>query len=163
MLRAILPTPFHSLLLLVVWLLLNKSVSPGHLLLGSVLAILIPLITNRLRNPHPGIRRPFKAFLYFWRVIGDILVANIQVARLIIRPRMALRPSFVEVPLDITRDLPITILASTITLTPGTVSADVSDDRSRLLLHVLHLEDEEELVRTIKTRYEAPLREIFGC
>jgi len=163
MMRKLFPTPVHSLLLLVVWLLLNKSVSPGHLLLGSVLAILIPLITNRLRNPQPGIRRPFLALLYCWRVLGDILIANLHVARLIIRPHLALKPAFVMVPLDITRDVPITILASTITLTPGTVSADVSDDRSRLLLHVLHLDDEAELIRTIKARYEAPLKEIFGC
>ncbi|GGO77698.1 monovalent cation/H+ antiporter subunit E [Marinobacterium nitratireducens] len=161
--KLLLPTPGHSLLLFVVWLLLNKSVSPGHILLGALLAILIPLLTNRLRNPHPGIRRPVKALLYLFRVLGDILVANLQVARLIIRPHMALRPSFVEVPLDISGDLPITVLASTITLTPGTVSADVSDDRSRLLLHVLHLEDEEELISTIKTRYEKPLKEIFAC
>lgn len=161
--RMLFPTPVHSLLLFAVWLLLNQSISPGHLLLGGVLAILIPLLTNRLRNPHPGIRRPFKALLYLMRVLIDILIANLQVALLIIRPRMALKPSFVSVPLDITGDLPITVLASTITLTPGTVSADVSDDRSRLLLHALHVEDEEELIRTVKARYETPLKEIFGC
>ncbi|WP_020679408.1 Na+/H+ antiporter subunit E [Marinobacterium rhizophilum] len=161
--RTWLPLPHTSLLLLVVWLLLNQTLAPGHLLLGSVLALLIPLLTMRLRNPQPSIKRPIKALLYLFLVLWDILVANMQVARLMLRPRLQLRPAFVEVPLDITQGFPITVLASTISLTPGTVSADVSADQSRLLLHVLDLEDEAQLIATIKRRYEARLREIFEC
>lgn len=157
------PLPCTSTLLLLVWLLLNNTLAPGHLLLGSVLAVLIPLLTRRLHNPQRSIRRPFKALLYLFRVLNDILVANLQVARLVLRPKLRLRPAFVRVPLDITGDFPITVLTSTISLTPGTVSADVSTDRRYLLLHVLDLDDEALLVETIKDRYEAPLREIFGC
>ncbi len=161
--RTWLPLPHTSLLLLLVWLLLNQTVAPGHILLGSVLAVLIPLLTMHLRNPQPVIVHPLKALRYLLLVLWDILVANMEVARLMLRPQLKLRPAFVEVPLDITRDFPITVLASTVSLTPGTVSADVSHDRSRLLLHVLDLEDEAELIATIKSRYEAPLREIFEC
>jgi multicomponent K+:H+ antiporter subunit E len=161
--RTWLPLPHTSLLLLLVWLLLNQTVAPGHLVLGSVLAVLIPLLTMHLRNPQPVIRHPLKALRYLLMVLWDILVANMEVARLMLRPQLRLRPAFVEVPLDITRDFPITVLASSISLTPGTVSADVSEDRSRLLLHVLDLEDEAQLIATIKSRYEAPLREIFEC
>ncbi|ANG61131.1 Na+/H+ antiporter subunit E [Marinobacterium aestuarii] len=161
--RTWLPLPHTSLLLLLVWLLLNQTVAPGHLLLGSALAVMIPLLTMHLRNPQPTIRHPFKALMFLFRVLRDILVANMEVARLTLRPQLRLRPAFVVVPLDITRDFPITVLASAISLTPGTVSADVSADRSRLLLHVLDLEDEAQLIATIKHRYETPLREIFEC
>ena len=66
-------------------------------------------------------------------------------------------------PLDIEGDLPITLLASTISLTPGTVSTDISDDRKWLFVHVLNRNPDRNEVERIKARYEAPLREIFGC
>ncbi len=163
MMRKCFPSPYTSLLLLAVWLLLNKTLAPGHLLLGTVLALLIPLLIRKLGNPQPRIRKPLKAVFYLLRVLGDIVIANLEVARLVLRPQLRLRPAFVEVPLDITLDLPITVLTSTVSLTPGTLSAEVSADRTRLLLHVLDLENEAALIDTIKTRYEAPLREIFGC
>jgi multicomponent K+:H+ antiporter subunit E len=65
------------------------------------------------------------------------------------------------VPLDIANIHGIAALTSMITLTPGTVSAALSDDRKYLLVHVLHLDDAETVIRQIKTRYEAPLMEIF--
>ncbi len=74
-----------------------------------------------------------------------------------------LRPAFVEVPLDIRDDFVITMLASVVSLTPGTVSADVSQDRTLLLVHGLDVADIPEMIATIKQRYEAPLKEIFGC
>ncbi len=78
------------------------------------------------------------------------------------------------VPLDIDQAMPITILASTVSLTPGTVSAEVypwpesvksgeKSERKYLLIHVLDLTDEQALIDTVKSRYEAPLKEIFEC
>ncbi|MNN12634.1 Na(+)/H(+) antiporter subunit E [compost metagenome] len=94
-------------------------------------------------------------------MLYDIVVANLQVARLVVGPTQTLRPAFVEIPLELTDDLPITILASVITLTPGTVSADLSADRRTLLVHGLDVPDPAGLVADIKARYEAPLKEIF--
>lgn len=159
----LLPTPLLSVLLLVVWLLLQNSAAPGQILLGTVLAIAIPAMTNRYWNRQPDIHRPWLMVRYALRVLGDIVTANLNVAKIILSPNNALRPGFVEVPLDIRGDFPITVLASTVSLTPGTVSADVSEDRKRLLVHALHVEDEAALIAEIKQRYEAPLREIFQC
>ena len=72
-------------------------------------------------------------------------------------------PGFVAVPLDIESELGITLLASTVSLTPGTVSAEISEDQQWLYVHALHLEDTEALINEVKTRYETPLKEIFGC
>ena len=93
----------------------------------------------------------------------DILVANMAVAKLILGKPERLRPAFVEVPLDTDNEFVITVLASVVSLTPGTVSADISADRRTLLVHGLDVEDRAALVASIKQRYEAPLKEIFGC
>ncbi|RRJ83813.1 Na+/H+ antiporter subunit E [Aestuariirhabdus litorea] len=157
------PHPGTSLLLLLVWLLLNNSLSAGQVVLGSLLAVAIPLLTAPLQYPQPTFHKPWIAFLYVLRVVWDIIVSNFQVARQVLGPIGRLRPAFIAIPLDIEAEVAITILANTISLTPGTVSTDLSKDHRWLYVHVLNLEDEEELIRTIKQRYETPLKEIFGC
>ena len=94
-------------------------------------------------------------------MLYDIVRANLHVARLVLGPQAAIRPGWVWVPLELTNIHGITALASLITVTPGTVSAELSDDRRYLLVHVLDLRDPEALIEEIKTRYEKPLRKIF--
>jgi len=169
-----LPTPYRSLLLFIVWLLLNNSISVGHIVLAIILAIVIPLATSLFRTKQPLILKPGLAFRHLMLVLYDIITANVQVAFLILGPNKKLNPGFVKVPLDLTHSMPITILASTVSLTPGTVSAEVypwtecliegkEPEERFLLIHVLNLEDEQALIDTIKQRYEAPLKEIFQC
>ena len=159
----LLPMTGHSFLLLFVWLLLNNTVAPGHLVLATFLAIAIPLMTSGMQDPQPSFQKPFAIIRYIFVVIGDIIAANFEVALLVIGPAKLLKPAFVAVPVDIEHELPITILASTVSLTPGTVSAEISEDRQWLYVHVLNLSDEEELITSIKQRYERPLKEIFQC
>lgn len=169
-----LPTPYRSILLLIVWLLLNQSIEAVHLFFGSVLALIIPLLTLRFRDPQPLIEKPLLALRYILRVFSDIISANAEVAILILGPRRRLNPAFVRVPLDLQHELPITILASTVSMTPGTVSAEIYPSAELipagqpmpqrwLLIHVLNMTDEAELIASIKQRYEAPLKEIFQC
>jgi multicomponent K+:H+ antiporter subunit E len=162
-LRALFPHPLLSLLLLLLWLLLNNSASAGHLVLGSVLAILIPLFTRRFWPEPARVRRPGLALRLTGRVLWDIVVANLRVARLVLGPREAIRPRFVRVPLDVQGEVAVTVLASVISLTPGTVSADLDMERHYLLVHALSEDDPAELIRQIKSRYEAPIKEIFAC
>lgn len=159
----LLPMPLHSLILFVVWLLLNNTVAPGHLLLGAFLAIGIPLLTSGMQDDQPGFRKPLATLRYVLMVVGDIIAANFEVALLVISSSQKLSPAFIAVPLNIKHELPITILSSTVSLTPGTVSAEVSEDKQWLYVHVLNLTDEDELIASIKHRYERPLMEIFEC
>jgi multicomponent K+:H+ antiporter subunit E len=159
----LLPMPFHSLLLLIVWLLLNNTVAPGHLVLGTFLAIVIPLLTSGMQDPQPSFHKPFTIIRYVLMVIGDIVVANFEVAILVVGSSKHLNPALVAIPMDIEHELPITILASTVSLTPGTVSAEISEDKKWLYVHVLNLTDKDELIALIKSRYERPLMEIFQC
>lgn len=169
-----LPTPYRSLLLFIVWLLLNQSLEAVHLFFATILAVVIPLITIRFRDPQPLIERPLLALRYILRVLADIVSANAEVALLILGPRHKLKPAFVRVPLDLQHPLPITILASTVSMTPGTVSAEIYPSvedlpegeplpQRWLLIHVLNMDNEAELIASIKQRYEAPLKEIFQC
>lgn len=158
-----LPFPGLSLLLWAVWLLLVNEISTGQVLLGVVLAWLIPQVTRFFWPSVPRLRRVGSLMKFLLVVHWDILVANVAVARLILGPPSRLRPAFVELPLDLDDDFAITVLASTISLTPGTVSADVSADRRTLLIHALDVDDEEAMIRHIKTRYEQPLKEMFAC
>jgi len=165
--RKLWPTPVRSLVLFLVWLMLNNSVAVIHLLAGVLLAWMIPLLTRQFRLVQPALHRPGLALRYGLMVLLDIVVANIQVLRLVLGPNRHLKPGFVLYPIQLENDLAITILAGTVSLTPGTVSADlVSQDEGQgpvryLLLHVLDLTDEVALIQQIHQRYELSLKEMF--
>lgn len=158
-----LPHPLLSLLLLLIWLLLNDSVAPGQVVLGGMLGLLIPLFSKRFWPERARFKRPSLALRLAGRVLLDILVANFVVARIVLGPREAVKPAFVRVPLDVRGDFAVTALLSVISLTPGTVSANLDRERRFLLIHALSEESPDSLVRQIKERYEAPIKEIFAC
>ncbi|WP_456377972.1 Na+/H+ antiporter subunit E [Thiolapillus sp.] len=155
------PHPILTLALWGVWLLLNNTVGAGHIVLGLLLAILIPFLTSGFWPEKNRIQAPFTLLKYLGVVLWDILVANMAVAKLILGRNRDLRPGFFYVDLDIQTPIGISLLANTISLTPGTVSCDLTEDRSRLLVHALHIEDIPAAVKEIKERYEAPLKKIF--
>uniref|UniRef100_UPI00286EC241 Na+/H+ antiporter subunit E n=1 Tax=Paraburkholderia sp. TaxID=1926495 RepID=UPI00286EC241 len=107
--------------------------------------------------------KPWRLAHLALHVLIDIVVANVEVALLVLGPTKRLRPAFIEVPLDSTHEIALTALISIVSLSPGTLCAELSDDRTRLVVHVLDLADEAALVALIKSRYEAPLMEIFTC
>lgn len=155
-----LASPLIGMVVFVMWLLLN-GVSVGHVLLAALLAIVLPTITVGLRPQQPKIGN-LPAILKLAAVFGyDIVVANVEVARRILGRESNIRPGFVWVPLELTDRHAITVLSSIITLTPGTLSSDLSPSGRHLLVHCFHLEDAAEMVSTIKRRYERPLLEIF--
>lgn len=159
--RRAFPAPILSAVLLAVWLMLNNTLAPGQVLLGLALATALPWITERLRPHRSRLRRFDVAGRLALVVLRDIVVANIEVARRVLGPESALRSRYVWLPLDIRDPSGIAALAGIITLTPGTVSADLAPDRRHLLIHALHTEDEAALIAAIKQRYESPLMELF--
>ncbi|MBI5335498.1 MAG: Na+/H+ antiporter subunit E [Burkholderiales bacterium] len=168
--RRLLPSPLLSAALLIAWLALNQSASTGHLILGAVFAVAIPLLTARLRAAPDGEPAPpRRPALARWRaalrlagvVAGDIVRANLQVARRILGPESAIRPGYVWLPLTLRHPHGRVLLAGIITMTPGTLSARFSDDGTHLLIHAFDLDDPVALIAEIRARYEAPLLEIF--
>ncbi len=160
-LKKIFPHPILTLVLWGVWLLLNNTVGAGHIVLGLILAIFIPWLTSGFWPEKVRIQSPLTLLKFLGVVLWDILVANMAVAKLILGRNKDLKPGFFYIDLDIETPLGISLLANTISLTPGTVSCDLTADRKRLLVHALHIEDIPATIKEIKTRYEAPLKKVF--
>lgn len=162
MLNRLFPHPFLSALLVAVWMLLVNQFAWGSLVFAIILAVVIPALTapywpDRARiSGIPGI------IAYMVMVVYDIVVANVEVAWIVlVKPNRKLRPAWVVIPLEVTSPEAITVLAGTISLTPGTVSSDLSADGRALLVHCLHAPDPDAVVAQIKSRYESRLKRIF--
>ena len=159
--RRIIPHPGLSVLLLLVWMLLQNSLSFGALVVGIVIGILVPIFTAPFWPGRPRIGY-LHAFSYLALVIWDIVVANFEVAWIILfRRNRDLRPAWLVIPIGLDTPEAITVLAGTISLTPGTVTSDVSACGRFLLVHALDSADHEAAIRKIKTRYEARLKKVF--
>lgn len=161
--RRWLPHPLLTLLLTLIWLLLVNTFNLGQLLLGALLGWGITLLTRNFLLDVPSVRKPLLLCRFMLRVFCDIVVANLHVAKLVLGPRSRLNPAFVEVPMAIENNFVLAVLASIVSLTPGTVSAGLSADHKTLLLHGLDVPDVQALIDEVKSRYEAPLLEIFEC
>lgn len=155
------PHPGLSVLLIVVWLLMTNSVTFGGLLVGTIIGIALPIFTAPFWPRRPRVN--YRAGLaYLCIVLWDIIVANFQVAAIILFKRNRdLKPAWLVIAMELDTPEAITVLAGTISLTPGTVSADVSACGRYLLVHALDSADPDGDVARIKQRYEARLKRIF--
>ncbi|WP_119353793.1 Na+/H+ antiporter subunit E [Azohydromonas sediminis] len=154
--------PALSVLLAVVWLLLRQSVEPADLIAAVVLGLVVPRLTHRFLGPASNPRALGTALRFTFVVLWDIVVSNVTVARIVLNPASAPKPAWVPVPLDTQHPTAITLLATIITTTPGTVSCVVDDAHGQILVHALDCDDPAEMAAQIKQRYERPLMEIFG-
>lgn len=162
MLRRLYPHPFLSLTLLVVWMLLVNRLALGSLVMAAILATLIPLLTARWWPDRPRLRRPLGLAAYCLLVLWDVIVANFQVARIVLfMPADRIRSAWIAVPITLTSPEAISLLAGTITMTPGTLTADMSGCGTVLLVHSLHAPDPDAVRDEILSRYEARLKRIF--
>lgn len=160
--RRWLPHPAMSGFVLLVWVLLNQSLAPGHLLLGALLGFLAGVVLHRLRPPPLRIRNHLRLLRLAGTVGWDILHANLVMLGAILSGRARrVRSGFVEVPLELSDPYGLAVLACIITSTPGTIWMSYEARESMLLIHVFDLVDEAEWIRTVTERYERPLREIF--
>ncbi|MEQ8412471.1 MAG: Na+/H+ antiporter subunit E [Erythrobacter sp.] len=162
MIRNLFPHPGLSGLLAVFWVLLANTVSWGSIIMAAIVAITIPLFTSPYWREKPRLRFGWAMAEYLLVVLWDIVVANFEVAWIILTKRdRDLHSAWLVVPLELTQPEAITALAGTISLTPGTVSTDVSACGRLLLVHALDVDDREEAVARIKSRYEARLKRVF--
>lgn len=162
MLRRLFPHPLLTLALILIWMLLVNKIALGSLVLAAILGTAIPLLTEAYWPDRPRIRNLPALAAYVAILIWDIILANIAVAKIVLfKPNRDIRSAFITVPLDLRTPEAITILAATITLTPGTVTADMSACGRALLIHSLHAPDPDAIRDEIKSRYEARLKRIF--
>jgi multicomponent K+:H+ antiporter subunit E len=163
MTRRLLPHPLLSLTVFLLWAVISNAASSGLLLLGGLLAFVVPLLTRPFWPAPPRLIRPWLALRFCAVFAADVFTANWRVAWRVIGPLHRLSPAFVEVPLEIHDPFLATLLASVVSLTPGTVAIDVDRQRWVMLVHALDAPDPQVLVQEIKARYELPLKEMFAC
>lgn len=156
------PHPVLSVLLWIIWLLLNNTISAGHMVLGALLAIFIPWFTAGFWPETIRIRKPWLLLKYMLLVLWEIMIANVVVAKMILSRADKLQPGFIAYELKLRSPIAISLLANTISLTPGTVSCDLSEDGHTLLIHALHIDDAEAIKADIARKFEQSLEEIFA-
>jgi multicomponent K+:H+ antiporter subunit E len=157
----LLPYPLLTASLILMWLLLN-SFSLGHLVLGTIIALIASLSMQALQPEKPRIKKWHLIPVLIGRVLIDIFHSNVAVSSIILRGSHHKRsPGFVVIPLTLRDRTGLAVLACIITATPGTAWVEYHSDSGRLLIHVLDLVDRDVWIEQIQTRYEQPLREIF--
>lgn len=157
-----LPYPTMSLFALGTWLLLNQSLAPGHLVLGTVFGIGLGAAFERFQPPPLRIRNRRRLLSLIARVVVDVVRSNLALLRIILGGESRVVTSgFVYIPLELTSPYGLAALACIITATPGTIWVSYQSRERLLLIHVLDLLDETVWIRTITDRYAAPLKEVF--
>jgi multicomponent K+:H+ antiporter subunit E len=157
------PFPIASASALVLWLLLNQTVSLGHILLGGAVSLVGGWALAALGPPKARPRRLSVIFRLSALVFADIVRSNVAVAGIILGlERRRWTSGFVEIPLELRHPYGLATLACIITSTPGTLWVDFNEASGTLTIHVLDLVDKAQWIRTIKGRYEALLLEIFA-
>ena len=150
--------------LVVMWLLMNQSLSIGHVALGTALAAGLAWASSALRPLQPRFGRVRLTAVLLALVLTDIVRSNIGVARIVlglVRDR-EIRSGFVKVPLTLEDPHGLAVLAGILTSTPGTVWVDFDLTAHTLTIHVLDLRDEREWIDWVKNRYERLLLEIYA-
>lgn len=154
---------FLVVVLSLIWAAVTGTFTMMSLLLGAAIGVVAALlIRDQVDRPHIARR--------LWRIIGlallfiyELIISAWRVAVLVASPNMKarVRPAIIAYPLSVETDREITLLAMMITLTPGTLSIDVAEDRSVLYIHALEMTDREETIRSIKQGFERRIMEVF--
>jgi len=150
-----------NILLALAWMALTGTFTVGGLFTGLLFGYFVLWIGRRDRNTaayREKLKNVAGFFLFFLR---ELVVANLRVAHDVLTPRHHMTPGIVAIPIDLESDLQITLLATLITLTPGSLSLHVADDRKTLYVHAMYIDDPDKLVQGIKEGFERRVREVF--
>jgi len=152
-----------NILLALAWMGMTEDFTPQALLVGFVLGFLILFVTRRVVGGPNYLIKVGHALELFVFTLWELILANVRVAHDVLTPNFYMRPGVIAIPLDARTDAEITLLANLITLTPGTLSLDVSTDRSTLYIHVMYIDDDDlDLVRRkIKEGFERRVLEVL--
>lgn len=158
--RRLVPFPLLTLALLAMWILLT-GFSPGHVLLGALVALIVSRTMMSLRVEPPRVRVGWAMVELAGVVMADIVRSNIAVAKIILLNPPARHSDFIELPTELRSPYALAMLAVIITATPGSLWVQHDANRHVILIHVLDLVDEAEWIGLIRERYERLLMEIF--
>jgi len=154
--------PWLSAVVAAGWLLLQGPLAPANWIWAAVLGLLLPWLAHDFIDaPARSPRRAGLLLRLAGRVLLDIVRANLTVARIVLDPRRVPQPAWVKVPYALEDARAVALLASIVTMTPGTVSCVIDEARREILVHALDAPDPQAVAAEIRERYEQPLKEIF--
>lgn len=151
-----------NVLLALIWAFLKESITLETLFEGLVIGYLILWLASPLFGASAYFRKFRQAVSFFLFFVRELTFASLRVVLWVVQPTFNMRPGIVAIPLDIKTDAEITMLANLITLTPGTLTLDVSDDRQVMYVHALDVGDVDEFRRSIKQGFEKRVGELFS-
>ncbi len=150
-----------NVLLALAWVALTGQFSLSNFFFGYVLSFIIMLVYSREKESRKYFLRIPRVFGFLFYFLFELIKANIQVAYDVVTPTFYMRPGIVAYPLSARSDLEITLLANIISLTPGSLSLDVSDDKKVLYVHSMFIKDKETFIANIKNGFERRLLDIM--
>ncbi len=151
-----------NLLLALAWVFVTEQFTPVNLGVGFVVGYVILMLVQRALGPSRYFSKAPAAVRLLLFFGWELIRANVRMAIYVLGPNRLMHPGIVAVPLEPKGEIELTLLANMITLTPGTLSLDVADDRSVLYIHAMDVGDPERFVEEIKNGFERRLRELFG-
>lgn len=161
-----------NIVLALVWCLLQEKLNVTEFVIGGILGYGIIFMLKRVLDDGKEIHKPLswgaslslvlRVFFYMLIFLKEIIKANLEVVKIVLSPELKMTPGIIAYKMDVKTDAGITLLANSITLTPGTLSVDISEDRKILYIHALHIEDAEVLEQSIRDSLEKYTKEILG-
>lgn len=150
-----------NILLALIWVAMSGQFTPGNFVVGLGLGLLLLIFTRRAVGSPNYIRKIGQVLNLALFFVWELILANLRVAYDVVTPRHHMRPGVIGVPLAARTDLEITVLSSMISLTPGTLSLDVSADRKILYIHAMYIDDVNAVRRKIKDGFERRVLEVL--
>jgi multicomponent Na+:H+ antiporter subunit E len=152
------PLATLALSISVIWLLLKGDGSPGNFFVGLILAVILIKSLRQTYQQERAFRRGGDIVHFILNFTRELIVANIQVLKIVLSPNMNIRPGIIAYKTECKTPLGITTLANSITLTPGTLSVDISEDHSTIFIHTLDIDDPDAVRTSIRRGLEEPVK-----
>lgn len=150
-----------NVFLALLWMTLTATFTPSNFIIGFVLTYLLMGLLQRPLGTSSYFAKIHSIFRFIFFFIWQLTKANLRVAYIVLSPRLRVRPGIVAIQLDAETAAEVTMLANLITLTPGTLSLDVSSDRRVLYVHAIDIDDVERFKQEIKSGFEARVLEVM--
>lgn len=155
--------PFQIIVHLIIafmWMLLNESYTFSSFFVGLMAGFFLLYLLRKFLPGHFYLWRIGKIFSLVWLFFKELISSNIEIIKLVYKPKLDIEPGIFAYPTELEKDWEITLLANLITLTPGTLSVAVSPDNQILYIHAMHIEDIEDSIKSIKYSFEKAIMEV---
>lgn len=149
-----------NIFLAFLWMFIKVSYDLSSFIKGYFFGLIIMFVFRRFFNSRFYVGRVIAVFKLLFIFLKELVLSNISVLKVVLKPKLDMRPGIFAYETVLTKDWQITILSNLITLTPGTLVVDVSDDNKILYIHAMDIADVDEAITSIKESFEKAILEV---